>query len=518
MTNITKKTWIVTLIILLVVSIIAILIYRSLLPSETKQSNEPEQVKAQLIESSLPKTSDIALATDSRSQTLLAQLYEGLYVFTSGTSVRRGLAREMSVSKDRLTYTIRLKETKDADGSPVTAQQFVESFRRVAANETNSPYGFLFEVFENGRAVNDGEMKPERLGVKAKGTDQLVITLNQPVTNLKELLAMSVFYPQPKSGDWRKLVGNGAYTLETMTKSGYTLKKNKQYHQQNVVTVEQVDSRIVADHPSQWRTYESSTAAILPLQESVETQDDQVSRPTYQKKRSGVFYMAFNQKKTAFRQAELRHRMATALADKEAIQLPLGYAGIPTDRFVVTDTNVLMPEKVEKQKKNQRNTKKQRIEMLNFDDPQAMRIGKQLESYLEKQLPDIDIVLKPLAIEEKVKKEQSGQYVMTLTGWMPDYPGPLAYLNQFVSDNPLNSVGYQSDAYDRLIKKARQTRDMKKKKALYHQAEERLIRQDAVIVPLYQTTEKLYVSDTIQGIEVPIYGPEYLLRSMKILK
>ncbi|MGL6101653.1 MAG: hypothetical protein ACRC00_00620, partial [Exiguobacterium acetylicum] len=90
--------------------------------------------------------------------------------------------------------------------------------------------------------------------------------------------------------------------------------------------------------------------------------------------------------------------------------------------------------------------------------------------------------------------------------------------NQFVSGNPLNSVNYQSDTYDQMIEKARQVRDMKKKQALYHQAERQLINQDAVIVPLYQTTEKLYVSDTIQGIEVPIYGPEYLLRAMKILK
>ncbi|MBF8152366.1 peptide ABC transporter substrate-binding protein [Exiguobacterium sp. TBG-PICH-001] len=518
MTNITRKTSILILILFLLIGLSGTLIYRLSSSQKTKTDQETQAVKVELIESALPKTSDIALATDSRSQTLLAQLYEGLYVFTSGTSVRRGLAQDMSVSKDRLTYTIQLKQTKNAQGQPITAQDFVDSFRRVAANKTNSPYGFLFEVFENGRAVNDGKMKPERLGVKAKGRDQLVITLNQPVSNLKELLAMSVFYPQPESKKWQDLTGNGAFTLEQMSKNGYTLKKNNQYHQQNVVTVEEVKSRIISDHQTQWSTYENSKAAILPLQESVETQEDQVSRPTYQKKRSGVFYIAFNQKNEAFREKTLRKRIAHALMEKESVRLPLGYAGIPTNRFVVTDTNVLMSEPVQVKKENGKQQKKQRIEMLNFEDPQAKRIGQQLETYLERQLPDIDIVLKPVAIEEKIDKEQSAQYAMTLTGWMPDYPGPLAYLNQFVSDNPLNSVNYQSDTYDQIIEKARQVREMKKKQALYHQAERQLIHQDAVIVPLYQTTEKLYVSDTIQGIEVPIYGPEYLLRAMKILK
>lgn len=201
------------------------LIYRSSSSQKTKTDQETQAVKVELIESSLPKTSDIALATDSRSQTLLAQLYEGLYVFTSGTSVRRGLAQDMSVSKDRLTYTIQLKQTKNAQGQPITAQDFVDSFRRVAANKTNSPYGFLFEVFENGRAVNDGKMKPECLGVKAKGRNQLIITLNQPVSNLKELLAMSVFYPQPESKKWEELVGNGAFTLEKCRKADIRLRK-----------------------------------------------------------------------------------------------------------------------------------------------------------------------------------------------------------------------------------------------------------------------------------------------------
>jgi oligopeptide transport system substrate-binding protein len=228
MANITKKTSIMALLLFLLIALSCMLIYRLSSSQETKTSNETKTAKVELIESSLAKTLDIALATDSRSQTILAQLYVGLYVFTSGTSVRRGLAQDMSVSKDRLTYTIQLKETKDANGQPITAQQFVDSFRRIAANQTNSPYGFLFQVFKNGPAVNDGEMKPQRLGVKAKGRNQLIITLNPPVSNLKELLAMSVFYPQPKSTKWEDLAGIGAFTLEKMSKSGYTLKKNDQ--------------------------------------------------------------------------------------------------------------------------------------------------------------------------------------------------------------------------------------------------------------------------------------------------
>ncbi|WP_214846676.1 peptide ABC transporter substrate-binding protein [Exiguobacterium sp. s193] len=484
---------------------------------KTDQATEPERPqKMTLIESSMPQIPDIALATDNRSQTLLAQLYEGLFVFTGGPTVRKGLARAIFVSDDRLTYTIELKKSKFANGQHVEAQDFVDSFRRVASNQTNSPYGFLFEVFKNGRRVNDGELAPNHLGVKATGKSTLVIELNQPVSDLPKLLAMSVFYPQPKVDEWTDLNGNGPFKIKSMQKNAYQLEKNGHYHQANVVQLDTVNSIIVKNTQEQIDAYRTKQVDMLPLVEGFDEKLVAGDEPTYRKKRSGVFYLAFNMTDQTFKNRKARQVIASSLSMQEINDLPVGLSGKPTNRFVVTDDEWLSPRQNEPVKKwRTASDKKIKIELLNFDDKKAVALGKNIEQILEKKLPGIDIINKNVPIEDKVRLQQSGDYSMTLTGWMPDYPGPLAYLNQFVSDNPLNTVNFDSEKYDKLIKMTRKAKTIQEKTTGYRTAEQQLIEEETVIIPLYQTTENMLLKDGISGLTVPVYGPEYLLRSVK---
>jgi len=80
MTNITKKTSIIVLVLFLLIGLSGTLIYRLSSSQKAKTDQKTQTMKVELIESSLPKTSDIALATDSRSQTLLAQLKGCMYL------------------------------------------------------------------------------------------------------------------------------------------------------------------------------------------------------------------------------------------------------------------------------------------------------------------------------------------------------------------------------------------------------------------------------------------------------
>lgn len=479
-------------------------------------STKKQQQHMTIIESSMPRVPDIAQATDNRSQTLLAQLYEGLFVFTGGPSVRKGLARTMTVSDDGLMYTIELKETKFVDGTPVEAQDFVDSFQRVASNETNSPYGFLFEVFKNGRQVNDGELPPNKLGVRAEGKSTLIIELNQPVSDLSQLLAMSVFYPQPEVSEWSDLNENGPFKMGEMKKASYMLEKNDHYHQATVVQLDTVKSITAKSMSDQVTAYRNDQADMLPLIEGFDTNLLMGDEPTYQKSRSGVFYLAFNMNDSLFKSRNARQAISSTLMNQQTLNLPLGLSGKPTNRFVVTASDWISPHQEQTTTKWKQATKKKvKVELLNFDDQKALELGKTIEKILEKQLPGIDIVTKNVDIEDKIRLEQSGDFSMTLTGWMPDYPGPLAYLNQFVSDNPLNKVNYNSKEYDKLIKETRNVKTVKEKTSGYRTAEKKLIEKDAVIIPLYQTTENMLVKEGINGLTVPIYGPEYLLRTVK---
>jgi oligopeptide transport system substrate-binding protein len=98
---------------------------------------------------------------------------------TEGPSgeVTGGAASSWEVSEDGLRYEFRLREHRWSDGPPVTAEDFVFSFRRMMAGDTTSPYAQFFWVIQNGREVTAGELPPEALGVEALARDRLEIRL-----------------------------------------------------------------------------------------------------------------------------------------------------------------------------------------------------------------------------------------------------------------------------------------------------------------------------------------------------
>lgn len=78
-----------------------------------------------------PKSWDPTTNSESISDTMCKQLFEGLTVSTA-TGIIPGIATSWDVSEDGKTYTFHLrKNAKWSDGSPVTAYDFQYSWRRI---------------------------------------------------------------------------------------------------------------------------------------------------------------------------------------------------------------------------------------------------------------------------------------------------------------------------------------------------------------------------------------------------
>ncbi len=75
------------------------------------------------------------------------QQTKGLYRLGQHSKVENALATKTQVSKDSgLTYTFNLRsDDKWSDGKPVTAQDFVYSWRRTADPKTAANYSYLFD-------------------------------------------------------------------------------------------------------------------------------------------------------------------------------------------------------------------------------------------------------------------------------------------------------------------------------------------------------------------------------------
>lgn len=170
-----------------------------------------------------PDTLDPALYSASYEDVIIGEMFVGLMTENAAAEQIPGAAESYRVSADGLTYTFRIRDHCWSDCVPVTAEDFVWSFRRVLDPKTAAQYASLFYPIVNAEAINAGHLPPNALGVRALDARTLEIRFAVQVPYVEKLLSRPCFYPVPRhvvtryGENWTdpgKLIGNGPYRLK----------------------------------------------------------------------------------------------------------------------------------------------------------------------------------------------------------------------------------------------------------------------------------------------------------------
>lgn len=235
-----------------------------------------------------------------------AALYEGLVVndiFSPGMDKKPGVAERWEISPDGITYTFHLRENaKWSNGEPLTAKDFVYSWRRAMLPDLAGDYSGLFMLIEGAQAFfawrekatadfaaeGGGRSRPEEaqalytrtlakfnemVGVKAIDERTLQVRLERPIPYFLDLLAFEVFgpvheasvekfqSPDPIKGtlvfrqDWTKpphLVSNGMFMLEVWRfKRDMRLVRNPHYWNPSAINVDSIEMPSMTDPNAQ---------------------------------------------------------------------------------------------------------------------------------------------------------------------------------------------------------------------------------------------------------------------------
>ena len=173
---------------------------------------------------------DPALKYDLSVRMMQQQLYDALVKYEGNPSeIKPWLAESWSTSDDGLTWTFNLvKNAKFHDGSPVTADAIVYSFKRT------------MEINEGPAWMLKGFVEPEN--VKAVDQHTVAFTLNKPYAAFLSFLPWwyvvnpAVIEANAKDGDMGKgylqenAAGSGPYMLERFEPgTAYVVKRNENY-------------------------------------------------------------------------------------------------------------------------------------------------------------------------------------------------------------------------------------------------------------------------------------------------
>ena len=177
---------------------------------------------------------------------ILRDLFMGLMVQDAKAQVQPGAAESYTVSPDGKTWTFKLRQGAVwSDGSPVTADDFVFSWRRLVDPATASEYAYMLAPVVNAEDITAGKMKPDQLAVKAIDPGTFEVTLKAPTPYFLEMLTHQATYPVSKANveklgaDFVKpgnLVSNGAYVLKEFVPNDHikAVKNDKFYDAANV--------------------------------------------------------------------------------------------------------------------------------------------------------------------------------------------------------------------------------------------------------------------------------------------
>ncbi|WP_214762826.1 peptide ABC transporter substrate-binding protein [Exiguobacterium sp. s146] len=480
---------------------------------------------------------DPTLTTDSTSIIVTNNVFEGLYRLDKNNQPVPGIAEDVEISEDGLTYTFKLRDANWSDGSPVTAEDFVYSWKRALNPETGAEYAYILQDLKNANKILAGEEELDTLGAKALDEKTLEVQLEAPAPYFLGLTGFPTYMPQKQefveeqgesfASAVDKTLYNGPYVLDSwQDNEGWVYKKNPDYWDAENVKMETINVKVVKEVATGVNLFESGEVDYTLLSSEFVPQF-QDSDEFKTRADARINFLRFNQKNESLQNVNIREALAKGF-DKQSVtdviltdgSQPANY--IVAKDFTFTEDGADFREKYpDLQSYNVDEAKAAwekglaelgvetiELEFLSRDEEAFKKVNEYIKGELEKNLPGLTLNIKQQPFKNFLELEGAGDYDVSAAGWGPDYQDPMTYLDMWVTDGPFNRMAYSNDEYDKLIQGAKQEADQMKRWEAMQEAERILLEDDFAIAPIYQKGEAYLERSNIENMYRHPFGAD----------
>ena len=271
-------------------------------------------------------------------------LFETLVVKDENGDLIPAAAESWEVSSDGTSWTFHLRKTgRWSDGRPVTAHDFVYTYRRALSYETANPYAAFYYDIAGAKKYNQtANADPELLGIRASDDHTLTIKTSHPAPYLGLILSSPTSMPVPS---WQVEKYGPKWTEEgnCVTNSSYQLKEWKHGSHMDFTLNPYYDGPIKGYVESIHRIFRHpSTANLLPYEnnevgfsavqanELIRVRNDPIlsseliSNPT-----DGTWYIFFNTRQAPFNDDRVRRAIAHSINRDAICRLVLHGSAVP---------------------------------------------------------------------------------------------------------------------------------------------------------------------------------------------
>ncbi|CNH93028.1 putative periplasmic murein peptide-binding protein [Yersinia frederiksenii] len=461
-------------------------------------------------------------------------LFEGLVNQDAHGQIIPGVAAKWQTA-DNQTYIFTLrKDAKWSNGEPVTAQDFVYSWRRLVDPKSLSPFAWFAELagMENAQQIIAGKMPPETLGVSAVDKYTLKVKLSKPVPYFPSLTANFSLFPVPATviekygNDWTKvgnLVGNGAFKLQDrVVNEKLVLVPNDHYwdHAHTVLTkVTFIPINQEANATKRYQAGDIDITESFPKNLYQKLLKD-IPGQVYTPDQLGTYYYAFNTQRAPTNDVRVRKALSYAIDRKIIAEKVLGTGEKPAYHFTPDVTAGYHPVANLLQQQDQEELNAQakallhaagygpdkplKLSLLYNTSDNNQKLAIAIASMWKKTL-GVDVNMINQEWKTYIDSRNTGNFDVVRASWVGDYNEPSTFLSLLTSTHSGNIAKFNSADYDRLLSEAGKQTNSKALSDDYNKAEQ-IIAEQVPIAPIYQFTNGRLIKPWVKG--YPITNPE----------
>ncbi|MEO0054900.1 MAG: hypothetical protein RLZZ50_847 [Verrucomicrobiota bacterium] len=461
-----------------------------------------------------PQDLDPHAVTGVSEHHIITALFEGLVTQgPDGQSIAPGAAERWETSEDGLVWTFHLRaDARWSNGEPVTAGDFLASFRRILTPALGSEYAYKLHHVVGAEEFNTGKLADfAQTGFSAPDARTLVLRLKHRVPYLLEALRHHSWFPvhlptiekfgpaDRKGSAWTRpgnLVGNGPFVLESWRPNQeISVRRSPTYWDAAAVKLDGIVFHAVDNENTEERMFRAGqihATSNLPAEKIATYRREEPGllriAPYY-----GTYFYRINVTRPPLDDVRVRRALALAI-DRRAIVESITRAGQePALHFTPELVGFTAGEKLAPDLAEARRLLAEagypegrglrRIEIL-YNTSEAHKSIAEAVQQMWKTGLGADVALRNEEWKVYLDSQDNLDYDVARSGWIGDYPHPQTFLDLWLSGGGNNDTGYANPDYDRLLASALELADDSARLEVYRRLDSILTR-DLPVIPIY---------------------------------
>lgn len=474
-------------------------------------------------------------STYSIEFSLFKHMYENLVTLDDDDNTVPGAAESWDYDEDTLTYTFHLrKDGVWTNGDPVTAKDFEFAWSQALNPEVASDYAYFLYFIKNAEKYFNGEVTWDEVGVKVVDDYTLEVTMEQPTPYALFLFSFGTLAPINQrfyeavgadlySTEAQYFCTNGPFALtEWSHNDKIVMQKNDAWHGAADVEVEEIDWKIITDANAALSSFLAGDLDMVGLGTGELIKQAEAAGATIQSYTDGTsFYIYFNNNDQYLSNVNLRRALFNAIDEQKEIDTIWQNDNEPMTSFTAPGVSatdgtsfagkvgeLYAPSRDQEKAKEYLATALSELGCtvdelsahLSIDCGDSATSIAEASFYQEqwRQVLGIEVTVNSMITKQGSQNRKTGNYVMSITGWGPDYNDPNTFLDLWVTDGGNNQTGFSNERYDELIDLAAKETDLEKRESYFIECEQ-IIADQLPIGPAFWRAPSYACSDKIKG-------------------